>query len=408
MVKARAKREKRTVDASRYVTEHVSGGSRAFQAPEGVSMFKPPKTGGFEIDILPFEVGEAAEKFKHSFASPGDLHFERTYFAHYGIGPDQDAVVCLARTFDKPCPVCEHRQELALDPKTPDKVISALAAKERQLFLVYDHNEPAKGVKLWEIAHWNFGRQLLAKIANASPKRKAAYQKFADPEEGSTLRITGIEESMGGVGKPYSKYSVDEFEERSKALDDKLLDHGICLDDIVTPLSYEQLKRLFLQLDEDEEEAPKRSKPSRNGRAAVKEEEEEEEEEDETEEEEPDEEESEETEEDEGAEIEIGMEVEFEYKGKIKTGVISAINEKKRLVQVEVEGQEKDSSVSFDDLTILEEGEETEEEEEPEEEVEEEEEAEEEGGWEDDEPAPKKKPGKKPAVKKPAGKKPRR
>jgi hypothetical protein len=411
--KKRETREKRVVSAARRLAEHTTG-SAAIKAPDGVKFFQPKK-GAYTIDIVPFTVSGRIKKYKKPFAEPGDLYYEQTYYVHYGIGPDKDAVVCLARTFGQPCPVCEHRNELSQDPKTPDKAIQALATKERQLFYVYDREEPRSGLQLWEIAFWNFGKQLDAKIQNASPKKRELYENFASLENGATLRIVGTEEPMEG-GKPYLKYGVDEMMEREEPIPEKIVEQAQlaanALDRVPVAMTYDQLRKLFLFGGaEDDVKGKKTSKAERNGDDEEEEEEETEEEEEADEpeeEEEADETEEEETEE---AELSVGDTVRFKYKGKTKEGSVVKINEKKNIAEIEIEGQEKPSVVNLDELTIVsddsEEEEETEEETEEEETEEEEtdewdageeEEAEEEEA-EEEEPKPKKKPIKKPGKK---------
>jgi len=78
----------------------------------------------------------------------------------------------------------------------------------------------------------------------------------------------GFSEEDGG-GFSYIKcYSID-FKPRPDGLDEEVLEHGICLDDVVKILPYDELKRKFLMEDEgggdqdDEEDEPKPKKKAR-------------------------------------------------------------------------------------------------------------------------------------------------
>jgi hypothetical protein len=53
-------------------------------------------------------------------------YFERTYWVHKGVGPDQRWYVCPKQTLHKPCPVCEYQQELKDDPEANPDLIKSL------------------------------------------------------------------------------------------------------------------------------------------------------------------------------------------------------------------------------------------------------------------------------------------
>ena len=60
------------------------------------------------IDILPYEAGEG-----NPWAEPGNLHWERTYYVHKGIGANGDTIVCPRMTAkEERCPICEARLKL--------------------------------------------------------------------------------------------------------------------------------------------------------------------------------------------------------------------------------------------------------------------------------------------------------
>lgn len=314
----REQRQKRVVDAGRRLAEHTTG-SMALNVPRGLTQWNPKKDGAYEIDLIPYEVGKSSERYKKNYADPGDLYYERTYFAHFGIGPDNDAVVCRARTFGEPCPVCERRNKMADDPKYGDAEIKALFPKERQLFLVYDHNDKGKGLQLWDVSNWNFGKQLDAKINNAPDKRKAKYRRFADPEEGLSLRLVATEESMGDRGRKFLKFGVDEFMEREESVPEKVMNHTFCLDDVPVAMTYAEVKKLFLQIDDGKEDAEDDSdgpntKPSRNGSRAEADDDDDPDEDD--------------------VEWKKGDVVKFQYKGKVLTGKIETVNEDKGIAGV--------------------------------------------------------------------------
>ena len=351
--KTQRERRKRQMASPAAVQSDVAGKTEAFyKMPKGIPSWNPKKPGPYEIDIIPYEVGKRFLEYKRKpdGVKPGQWYPFRTFYVHYQVGPDRDQLLCPAANFGKPCPVCEHRNEVAQDPKSDwKKDIKPFQPKDRQLILIVDHAELDKGVQLWEVAPFNFHDQLRDKIDNASAKNKERYQKFFDPDEGSTLRLIAKQETMGENGRPFLWFSVDEFQERDTPLDDKLLDHGVCLDDLPNLLSYDQIRKLFYGVTE--EEAPKGGVENDEGDQDGQEGDDQGAEAGEQGAEDGD---GWGDQEENTPEIEVGSEVEFAYRGKQRRGTVTDINTEKGLAKVEVEGQDKPSVVKLEELTPVE------------------------------------------------------
>jgi hypothetical protein len=225
--------------------------------PDGVEVWQP-KEGSHRIDIVPYEVGRG-----NPYADPGELYYERTVFVHRGIGPNNAGYVCPAKESGKPCPICEYRGELASDPEADQKLADQLKPKERQIWLVYVHKEPDKGVQLWEFSHWNFGR-LLDKRRKRAEEDEDYIKDFDDPEAGATLKVDFDEER--GAGYSFLVASSIDFKPRRDGLDEELLDHGICLDELLKVEPYDKLKAVLFQTEEDEPEEEEESPKKRSGR----------------------------------------------------------------------------------------------------------------------------------------------
>lgn len=357
----REKREKRTVSAERRLKEHKTGFDlTALTIPEGVNKFTPKKEGTYRLEVLPFEAGDG-----NPYAKKGQLHFERTYFTHRGIGANQDSYVCLAKTSGKPCPVCEHRAKLAKDPKSDEQLIKDLSPKERQLWLIYDHGAPERGVQIWDVSFHNFGKHLDKKINNADEEDKEQYQKFADPEEGSTLKVGASEESMGGT--KFLSFTDIEFKARKDALDPELVNHGVCLDDVVKETAYDKLKKIFLQTGEEDDDGEDEDKPAPKKKSKGDDDEDDDppapkkkaapppDDDDEDDDDPPP---AKATKKaappDDG--VAVGDTVSFVYKDKKRTGTVSKINEKTEIASVDVEGRELPYAVSLDELKMVKKG----------------------------------------------------
>ncbi len=259
MVTKRKSREaRRRAGSEKRDAQHRGGGEwTTLTIPDGVDIWQPKK-GSHRIDIVPFAVGKG-----NPYAAEGELYYERTYYIHRGVGPNNDSYICLAKTFDKPCPICEYRAKRAADPDADDKELKDLKPKERQLWLVHDRSDEGK-VKLWEFSHFLFGELLDMQRRDAEDDERHVAE-FDDPDGGSQLKVSFEEKAFDG-NSFLKAYNID-FRERKDGLPDGLLDHGICLDDLLKEVSYDRLKAIFHQEEEsnepddgEPEEKPKRKK----------------------------------------------------------------------------------------------------------------------------------------------------
>jgi hypothetical protein len=259
MATSRQKREKRQrVSGRRRAEDHKTGfEGGSVKLPEGVGFFSVKKAGIQRIEILPYRVPKGAD---NPFADDGDMYFERTFFVHRQIGPNNETRVCLRKTTGQPCPICEYRSQLTKEEDPDEDLIKDLAPKERQLWNVYDHGNSEAGVQIWDISFHLFGKSLDARIKNADEDDD--YEFFADPEDGLTLKI-GFEEKSFGGRTFYDCESID-FKARRKALDPELFEKVVVLDEALVIEDYEKLKALFQQTeapsDDDDDESKKEEK----------------------------------------------------------------------------------------------------------------------------------------------------
>lgn len=254
-------RERPRLSAKKWAETADSGFTpTVVKLPEGVNFFGPKKAGTFRLEIIPYEVPANPKGGQNPNAQPGELHYERTYFSHRGIGADERSYVCPAKTCGRPCPICEHRRELMRDRDADEDLIKALAPKQRQLWNIYDHAEPEKGVQVWDVSFHLFGRQLKAAINNAD--EDDGWEYFADPADGLTLRI-GMEEKSF-AGNSFLECATVGFKSRREPLSDEILDAAQPLDDLLILLDYDKLKSIFLQEEGvdhgDDEPAPKKER----------------------------------------------------------------------------------------------------------------------------------------------------
>jgi hypothetical protein len=216
--------------------ESQGGGGTKYSLPENVNFYSPKKHAS--LDIIPYTVSVD----NHPEDVPkGELWYQRTIFVHYGIGSEEKSYLCL-KTIKKKCPICEQRSLLMKDSNSDEEIIKALRPKERELFNIYDREDPDKGVQLWDISNFNFGAKLEEELREGRPE----WAGFAEPVDGFTLKVRFSEEQIGK--NKFMQASRIDFDER-KSIDKKHLSQALDLDKILKVLSYEQLEKIFLGVD---------------------------------------------------------------------------------------------------------------------------------------------------------------
>ncbi len=262
------RKERKKVSAKRRVAEHRTGfQSTTYNIPDGVNMFKLKSEGVKRIDVLPFTAGKG-----NPFAEEGEDYYERTFWIHRGIGPNNDTYVCPRKTYGLPCPICDFRDAMRRKEDFDEDLYRDLAPKERQLFAVLDRADVEAGPQIWDVSYHLFGRRLDNEIQNQ--EEGEGLDLFADPEEGATLKL-GIEEKSMGSTNFYAVEAV-KFISRRDPIDEEILEKVPCLDDLLIAKPYDELKSIFLQEEmskdesEDEEEKPKAKKKKKKAPAKKK------------------------------------------------------------------------------------------------------------------------------------------
>lgn len=250
---AKARKERAKISAKKTAEENNKGSSSShLKLPSGVKQWRIKKAGKYRLDIMPFIAGKS-----NPGADEGSPYFTRRYFAHRGVGANNEMVVCPSKTFGTKCPICEHRAKLMKDPDADEDVIRDLSPKKRNLFLMRDvgpkSDDPSESM-VWDISDFLFPKQLFEKIdaAEEGDEEEADYQYFADPEDGSTLKIIAVEETF--AGNAFYKVSDIEFTPRKEGYDSDIATEAPCLDEMLVEIPYSKLKAMFLETSDDDED----------------------------------------------------------------------------------------------------------------------------------------------------------
>lgn len=222
-------------------------GNWVIDIPEGVNRFEPKVVkGGMKLNIIPYQVTIS----DHPVVSKGELWYQRTYFVHRDVGSEGKARICPLKTFKKPCPICEQRDDLV--KKGADKdLIKTLIPKERELYNVIDLDDEDKGVQLWDISYHLFGKQLEKELREG----KEDYAGFAELKNGYTLNVRFESKTLptkdGSKANPFFDADRIDFEKREN-YKDTILEDVHELDKMLIQLSYTQLEKEFLELDAED------------------------------------------------------------------------------------------------------------------------------------------------------------
>lgn len=233
--------------------------SKSIRLPDGIQLFGVKKEGIKRIDILPFITKN------NQYVEPGLEHYETTYYAHRNVGANNDMYVCPAKMADKRCPICEYRAKMAKDPDANQDDLKEMAPKQRQLFALYDLDDMEAGIQIWDVSFHLFGKQLNDAINAADEDEEVDY--FYTLDDGLTLRVGFGSKSFGG-NNFYETTNV-AFKPRKTTYDPDLIEQVPCLDDLIIIPTYEELKKVFLEMDEhdqgddDEDEKPRAKKAKR-------------------------------------------------------------------------------------------------------------------------------------------------
>jgi phage FluMu protein Com len=241
------------VSARTGAKKHSEGDRSAIKIPPGMGLYKVEKIGTILLDFAPYVVGKGNKS-----ADEGQFYFERTYWAHFGVGPNSKTFICPAKTAGKACPICEEvnkiYQRTDIAKKAKGELTSSIRSKQRQLFIVKDAKIKDDPWKLWDFSYHNFGELLDSLMKDMD--EDADFDLFAHPEKGYTLTISIIEATTGN--NPYKKAGGISFTKRKPlgvSLED-LAESQPCLDDLLIMPTYEQLKKAFYGDEDEDEENP--------------------------------------------------------------------------------------------------------------------------------------------------------
>lgn len=205
--------------------------------------FEPTKDKPHIIDIIPFVCGDKMPDFMHLAAGRPAYYVD--LYVHEKIGPGKVYIVCPARNYGEPCPICEHIDGLVDDGKEWEDYQS-IAPKRRCIYNIVDMTtvaEQKKGIQIWEVSY-KYSEKLIQTAAR-NPKGGGSIP-FAhwDKEIGQSLTFSVDKDK-------YRTMSGHRFIPRDYNISEDILNAAHQLDQIITLLSYKEINGIFVRRGEE-------------------------------------------------------------------------------------------------------------------------------------------------------------
>jgi len=226
-------------------------------------LFYRPLVGMNHIDFIPYLVESDRHPQK---VKPGYPDYILDVWTHRFVGASKSSFICLTQMYGKPCPICEAREKLKLDPDATKKEINKLYPKRRCWYNVInlDSKVPNQPVQIFEESHFLFEAKFLTVVNN-----KNEFD-FWDIEEGKSIEFMTTEvKSPEGNHMDYGQFY---FEKRQPYGED-IYKEAYNLVELLYIPTYEEVKAAYFDLDEEEvAEKPAENTRSERSRGVVPEE----------------------------------------------------------------------------------------------------------------------------------------
>jgi hypothetical protein len=212
-------------------------GIKQYQAEEDIRKIK--------LDILPYTVSDPNHPCKdvvNKIALEGDLWYRRPILMHTRVGGLGNSKILCPKSIGKKCPICDY-QKKRFDEGAPKEETTPLYPQRRSLYVVIPDGED--DIYVWDMSNKMFQDMLIEEL-----KDNPENEVFPDLEEGKTLEIRLKWKTIGEKGKPFPEATNITFLDREpyKA---SILDEVPDLDTILNVKSYDEIKNLFFELDEE-------------------------------------------------------------------------------------------------------------------------------------------------------------
>jgi hypothetical protein len=227
-----------------YESKDSGGVKKGVMNYSNVEFYKPEE-GRNRINIIPYTI----KTKNHPLVKSGEFEIgEKDYlmdiWVHKNIGASESSVICLKKTYGKPCPICEQAEIFKKQGK--DAESKALNSSRRAFYNVQDLKDGK--LKVFETSHYLFEKELIDEARDGED----GYVNFADEEEGKEISFKASKEKKGKI--EYLEFKSFRFEDREEPISDELLENAVSFDEIMNVPTYEQVEKILFGSDSDEDE----------------------------------------------------------------------------------------------------------------------------------------------------------
>jgi len=213
--------------------------SKYFSPDVELKYYRPQPTKGTPhiIDILPFIAGGNFPS-KTSDIKKGDWAYVLDLYIHSNVGPGKTMVVCPAKNYGNPCPICDEVESLMASGVDWNDI--PFAPKRRcsyNVLVMDDAKTEAQGIQVWEVSY-GYSEKLIVSLAR-SP-RGGGFVAFADPD-----KTIGKSIAFDVDNDTYKKITGHRFEQRDYDIPEELLGKAHILDELIVIHDAEQLTRIL-------------------------------------------------------------------------------------------------------------------------------------------------------------------
>lgn len=232
------------------------GGSRHLRTDMDIPLWRPQTTkeDPHIIDVLPYIVGSKQPPLAMGGqVRQGDDAYVLEVDVHQNIGPGKQYILCPAKNYGKPCPICECIEQMVRDGAEWEDY-SDIATKKRCLYnvVVMDTEKTKmKGVQIWEVS--SFYSQDKIKLLCKNP-RTGGFVIFQHPDAD-----TGKSIAFEVAADKRKTHQGHKFLDRNYDIPDETLDQAFRLDELLMLQPYEYIKSAMLGGGEEEASEPRTS-----------------------------------------------------------------------------------------------------------------------------------------------------
>ena len=223
--------------------ESKSGGVNYFDAGDGIDMWAPEEAATILMDFLPYEITEEGHP---DGLEPGTLWYKLPFQVHHNVGAENTSVVCPVSK-GKACPICQERKELEKDYDENEAVIKGLRTQKFVAYII-KHPEDEDKLVIFVMSKGKFANALEKELEEGDEDILNFYDVN---EDGRTLKVRFSKATF--EGRKYLEATRIDFKGREEMDEDEIIGKTPELFKSLNVLPYEKIKKLHLQLSENED-----------------------------------------------------------------------------------------------------------------------------------------------------------